>query len=137
MAPMSRDAGGVDTYVTATIAGNDHSLQFHSADIRQGLFTVCEIQLELGFARADSNKVYDTALASWLGEKLVLRVKDRMKSSIEKVYEGFVTSVNLTTDAVRLVALSEDHLLSLARRHRSFTNKTVHQIVNQVVTETI
>ena len=137
MTPISSDAGGVDTYVTATIAGKDHGLQFHSAEIRQGLFTFCEIQLELGFARTESNKVYDTALGSWLGERLVLRVKDRLKSSIEKVYEGIVTSVNLTTDAVQLQALSEDHLLSIARRHRSFVNKSVHQIVNQVVTETI
>jgi uncharacterized protein involved in type VI secretion and phage assembly len=137
MAPIIGGGGGVDTYVTATIAGKDHGLQFHSADIRQGLFTFCEIQLELGFARADTKKVYDTAMGSWLGEKLVVRVKDRMKSSIEKVYEGIVTSVDLTTDAVLLQALSEDHLLSLARRHRSFVNKSVHQIVNQVVTDTI
>jgi type VI secretion system secreted protein VgrG len=137
MAPLSSEAGGVDTYVLATIAGKDHGLQFHSAEIRQGLFTPCEIQLELGFARSESNKVYQTALNSWLGEKLVLRVKDRLKSSIEKVYEGIVTSANVTTDAVQLQALSEDHLLALARRHRSFVNKSVHQIVNQVVTETL
>ncbi len=137
MAPTIGGGGGVDTYVTATIAGKDHGLQFHSADIRQGLFTFCEIRLELGFARADTKKVYDSVMGSWLGEKLLLRVKDRMKSSIEKVYEGFITEVNLTTDAVQLQALSEDHLLSLARRHRSFINKSVHQIVNQVVTDTI
>jgi uncharacterized protein involved in type VI secretion and phage assembly len=126
-------AGVTDTVVSATIAGKDHGHRFNRAEIRQGLFAPCEIHVELGVAPADPAKAFDTALSSWLGAKLLLRVKDRLDNSIEKTYEGIITSVNLTTDVLQIEARSEDHLLTVARRHRSFAECPASDIVNQIV----
>jgi type VI secretion system secreted protein VgrG len=123
----------MDTVVSATIGGKPHGLQFHSVHIHQVLFSLCETQLELGFGAEEAESVFDKAMSSWLGEKLVLTIKDRVDSAIAKKYEGTITSLSLAPSAVFLKALSEDHLLTVGQVHKSFLNMHAHDIVNQVV----
>jgi len=123
----------MDTTVTATIGGKPHGLQFHSAKISQSLFAHCEIRLELGFGEAENKDVFDKAVSSWLGDKLVLTVSDKVDSSINKKYEGVVRNIYLQSGWMAIRAMSEDYPMTLIEKHKSFENKDVNAVVNDVV----
>ena len=85
----------MNTRVTATIGGQAHGLQFHSAHVHQRLFEPCRLQLELGFGELEADSVFDKAMGSWLGEQLTLTIKDELNKDIEKKYTGTITSLSL------------------------------------------
>jgi uncharacterized protein involved in type VI secretion and phage assembly len=123
----------MNTHVSVKIGGQPHGLQFRSAQIRQSLFAPCQIQVELGFKSPEASSIYDKAASKWLGEQLVITFADKDDKAIEKKYEGVVTSLSLGTDTLSLVAQSEDHLLGVARKHKSWVNVSVSDIVNDIV----
>ena len=123
----------MNTHVSVKIGGDAHGLQFRSVQIHEALFAPCNIHVELGFKSTEANSIYDKAASSWLGEKLVVTFGDKDDSAIDKKYEGVVTSLSLGTDTLALIAQSEDHVMTVGRKHRAFVDKSVSDIVNDVV----
>ena len=123
----------MNTHVTVKIGGEAHGLQFRSVEIKQSLFEPCQIQVELGFKSPEANSVYDKAASSWLGSDLVVTFGDKDDNSMEKKYQGTIVSLSLGTEALTLSAKSEDHLMTVARKHKAFVSMPVSDMVNDVV----
>ena len=123
----------MNVYVEAEIAGQKHGLQFNRAEVEQSLFAPSRLHLELGFLPENADSVYDKAMSSWLGESLVLTFGDRADKAVKKKYVGTITSISFGVGALVLHAASEDHLLGAGRKHKSFVEKQVHDIVNEVI----
>lgn len=127
----------MNTTVTAKIDGSDPGLQFRSVHIRQALFEPCRIDLALGLKTNEVEEAHKKAVSEWLGATLEIVFKDKEESSIEKKYKGTITSLSATEDGIVLRAFSEDHLLTRGRKHRSFVDLSVQDIVNSVVRESV
>jgi type VI secretion system secreted protein VgrG len=123
----------MDIIVSATIGGKPHGLQFVSANVWQSLFTHCKIRLELGFAEADCNSVFDKAVSSWFGEKLELIVSDKMDNNISKKYIGIINNLYLQTGNLVVHAMSEDYFLGFVEKHKAFVQMSAYDVVNTVV----
>jgi uncharacterized protein involved in type VI secretion and phage assembly len=123
----------MNTIATATIGGKPHGLQFHSASVRQSIFSPCEISLVLGFEKAENDSVFDQAVSSWLGKEIVLTFSDKDDSSIQKKYEGTIRHLSMESQWLLVKAFSEDYALTLAEKHRSFADREVFSVVSDVI----
>jgi type VI secretion system secreted protein VgrG len=119
--------------IAATINGKDHGWTFRNASINQSLFGGSHLHLGLTLPGHQIESGHDQAVSNWLGEKLKLKVFDQAQAGAEKKYEGTITSITLTGNGLDLYAKSEDHLLAVNRKHRSFVEMAVKDIVTEVV----
>ena len=76
MSPSSSQGSGtLNIRVSAQIDGKNLDLQFHSAEISQGLHELCTIRLELGFDEVKTDDVFKKA-QDWMGASLSLTIAD-------------------------------------------------------------
>lgn len=123
----------MDIFVTASIGGKAHDLQFVSANVYQSLFSPCEIRLVLAFDQNKCDSIFDKAVNNWIGEKLELIVSDKMDNSITKKYNGTIYNLYLEIDKLIIKARSEDRSLALTEKHKSFADKSVHNVVSSIL----
>ena len=123
----------MDIFVKATVGGKAHDLQFVSANVYQSLFSPCEIRLILAFDQSKCDSVFNKAVNNWIGEKLEITVSDKMDNSINKKYTGIILNLYLETDRLIIRAMSEDYSLSFTEKHKSFVDKSVHNVVSSIL----
>ena len=127
----------MDLVVDAMIGGKPIDLQFHSVRIRAGLFTPCEVDLEIGFPEANSASVFKKATKDWLGEKLSLTISDRIATSIKKKYEGVITDLSLREGSMTIYSHSEDFFLDGANRHKGYLSKKLFDVASDLIRNSI
>ena len=123
----------MDLYADVTIDGKPHGLRFIDLKITQELMKSCDMQIYFGFEEHETSDIIDKTISSWLGKKMVLTISDKMDSSISKKYEGIVTSFNIWEGFIRLNAASEDSKMDYNARHRSWADKSINDVANEIV----
>jgi type VI secretion system secreted protein VgrG len=126
----------MNTRVQATINGQAHGLQFHSVHIRQRLFEPLVLRLDLGFGEHEAEDVLRKVTDTWLGAELAVVVKDELDGNIQKKYAGTIVSFTISSVAVQLEARTKDHLLAAGRKHKTFFNVKLNDVVTQVIQAT-
>jgi uncharacterized protein involved in type VI secretion and phage assembly len=89
--------------------------------------------LELGFGESEADSVFKKVTDTWLGADLTVTIKDELNQNIEKKYTGTIISFSFSSVAVTLEARTKDHLLGAGRKHKTYFDMKLNDVVNQVV----
>lgn len=125
----------MDTMIRVKIDGTSHDLKFHSLKVEQELFHHCEIQLEIGVGLKREGSVEDVfkSAEDWLGGILEAEMYDNIRSTVSKKYKGVITQIDANDLSMVLTAVSEDHILSSAKKYYSWSDTDITSIVKDIV----
>ncbi len=123
----------MDLQLSVTIDAKDHGLKFRSVKLRQALYMPCTLEVELIIDNRDYVRKTRKKIPQWIGKLLVVRIADKLNPAVAREYRGLILRCSLSSDTVQIFAASEDHVLTVACKNRSFVEMDVTGIIKEIV----